>query len=304
MDSTKIDILLAVIEEGSLSRAAKKLGYTTSGVSRAVFALEKETGFPLLERSKAGVKPNRDCLTLLPIMERIKRDNQLYRETINSIIELDVGEIVVGTAYSTYFSEVAELVYEFTEKYADIKVDLVEKNNSELARMLEHGTLDFCIMGQRDGDFSWTHVLDDELVALVHKDHPAVSKGYYVPEDFAVDPFVMQYSDVETDYSLFFDEVGIVPNAKYSAETERTAFSMIEANIGVTISNKAMVEDYSFKNTVILPLKPSVIIPIGIGTQQTENMSPAAKTFTKFATSRFQYMEENRLNAKQKQSTH
>ncbi|MBR0127892.1 MAG: LysR family transcriptional regulator [Firmicutes bacterium] len=287
MDSNKIEILLSVIEEGSLSRTAEKLGYTTSGVSRAIAALEKETGFPLLERTRSGVKPNRDCKTLLPIMERIRKDNQLYTETVNSIADLDVGEIVVGTSYSTYFAEVAELVHDFTKEHASIKVDLVEKNNSELARMLEQRTLDFCIMGERDGDFRWTHFFDDELVALVYKDHPAVAKGYYLPEDFEKDPFVMQYSESETDYSLFFERTGVTPNAMYSAETERTAYFMIEANMGVTITNRAMVENMNFKNTVILPLHPAEIIPIGVGTQNLENMSPAAKKFTTFAMARY-----------------
>ena len=50
MDTERINALLCTIEERSLTAAAEKLGYTTSGISRMMAALEEETGFPLLVR--------------------------------------------------------------------------------------------------------------------------------------------------------------------------------------------------------------------------------------------------------------
>ena len=57
MDTERLNVLLHTIEEGSLTAAAERLGYTTSGVSRMMAALEEETGFPLLVRSRSGVVP-------------------------------------------------------------------------------------------------------------------------------------------------------------------------------------------------------------------------------------------------------
>ena len=51
MDTEKCAALLCVIESGSITAAADKLGYTVSGVSRMMSAMETESGFPLLVRS-------------------------------------------------------------------------------------------------------------------------------------------------------------------------------------------------------------------------------------------------------------
>ena len=48
MDLEKCKALIQVIDTKSLSKAAKKLGYTPSGLSRMISSLEKEMGFTLL----------------------------------------------------------------------------------------------------------------------------------------------------------------------------------------------------------------------------------------------------------------
>ena len=57
MDTEKCAALLCALEEGTLARAAERLGYTPSGISRMVAALEDETGFPLLLREHGGEGP-------------------------------------------------------------------------------------------------------------------------------------------------------------------------------------------------------------------------------------------------------
>ena len=51
MDTEKCRALIAALELGSLTAAAESLGYTPSGISRMMAALEDEMGFPLLIRS-------------------------------------------------------------------------------------------------------------------------------------------------------------------------------------------------------------------------------------------------------------
>ena len=54
MDSEKCRILLSVIKNGSMSAAAEELNYTQSGISRAIEAMEKSAGFPILSRGRGG----------------------------------------------------------------------------------------------------------------------------------------------------------------------------------------------------------------------------------------------------------
>ena len=66
MNTEKLQALLTVLEQGSLTAAAERLHFTTSGVSRAIAALEEELQVDLLYRGKDGVRPTPECERLLP----------------------------------------------------------------------------------------------------------------------------------------------------------------------------------------------------------------------------------------------
>ena len=55
MDTEKCRILLSILKNGSMSAAAEELGYTPSGISRAVEAMETAAGFPILRRGRKCV---------------------------------------------------------------------------------------------------------------------------------------------------------------------------------------------------------------------------------------------------------
>ena len=57
MDHNKRTALLTAIDLGNLTRAAEQLGYTQSGLSYIIKSVEAEFGFPLLIRSRSGVRP-------------------------------------------------------------------------------------------------------------------------------------------------------------------------------------------------------------------------------------------------------
>ena len=75
MDSSRLEHLLKVIECGSITKASEELGYTQSGISHMVKALEKEFGFPLFARGRSCVEPTEDCKRFIPAILQIVRWN-------------------------------------------------------------------------------------------------------------------------------------------------------------------------------------------------------------------------------------
>ena len=55
MDSKKLEILMTAADLGSFSKASEIVGYTQSGLTHMMDALEKEIGFPLLQRNHSGI---------------------------------------------------------------------------------------------------------------------------------------------------------------------------------------------------------------------------------------------------------
>jgi DNA-binding transcriptional LysR family regulator len=79
MDTPDLNLLLtmdAVLDEGSVARAARRLGLSPSAMSRAVARLRDATGDPLLVRAGRGLVPTPRALELREQVGRVVRDAQ------------------------------------------------------------------------------------------------------------------------------------------------------------------------------------------------------------------------------------
>lgn len=281
MDTEKYKILIKTIQTGSLSVAAEELGYTPSGVSRAISSLEEEADIILLNRTHSGVTPTKECEELLPSIIKIVRQEEEFNQMASQLKGLEKGEIVIGTAYNNFYPQLSKTIYNFTRKYPDITVSIVEGTSSSLVKMLENNAADFCIISKRKGTYHWVHLLEDELVAWVSKNSPYAGKEFFDIRDFEKEPFIDVYTGMETDNSLLFEEKKIRPNTKYRTREPYSAYAMVEAGLGVTLMNKIWLQSMG-DGVIALPLNPPQMINIGIAMQSEENASPAAKRFIQF----------------------
>ena len=78
-------VFIRVAKIGNLTAAAEQLGYTQSGISHIVSALEQEFGFQLLRRSKTGVSLTQEGERILQTLrEVVNREVQSKPHRIRS----------------------------------------------------------------------------------------------------------------------------------------------------------------------------------------------------------------------------
>ena len=125
MDRTKTKIFLYVVDSGSFTKAAAAYGYTTSGISHMMSSMEEEFGFPLLIRSRSGVKPTANAEKLIPILRsQLSWDEQL-QQTISEISGMNSGAITIA-AYSSIASQwLPTVISRFHRDYPAIRINLL-----------------------------------------------------------------------------------------------------------------------------------------------------------------------------------
>src|SRR6201982_941705 len=91
-----VDILLAVIQTGSMGKAASALNMSQPAVSKAIAYLESTLGVRLLDRSRQGVEPTPYGRAL------IKRGVAVFDELRQGVREIEtikdptIGEVHIG----------------------------------------------------------------------------------------------------------------------------------------------------------------------------------------------------------------
>lgn len=286
MDCEKCRCLLRALEKGNLSLAAEELGYTPSGMSRMMAALEKEIGLPLLLRSRNGVAPTRACSALLPALREVVRAGDRLRLAADELSGVLKGEVQVATAYSAFYKPLADLARRFGDLYPGVKIGISEGRSSLLMRDIEEQRLDFCIISKRPGNCEWLPLFVDEMVAWLPPHHPCAKAESYPLKKLESDPYIQFYPGEETDSELACRKYGVTPDLRYTASDPYAAYEMVEAGLGVTFLN-GIIDGLWNGGVVSRPLSPSVKIELGVAVPQGDSISPAARRFRDFAVAGF-----------------
>ncbi len=287
MDTAKCAALLLAVELGSLSAAAERLGYTVSGMSRMILSLEDELGFRLLNRSRAGVEPTRECALLLGAMRELTRWGESCRQLAAQVRGLETGRVRVGMSYPAYYPVLTEAVTGFSGEHPGVEIELVEGTSSVLSGMLERHEADFCIMSRRSGAHAWTPLTSDSLAVWLPANHPLANRESYPAAELANEAYIDISPGEETDNSRFLAERGISVRRRASTSDIYGALSLVGAGLGVALVNTLLAKDVDGSGrTVLLPIDPPYTVEIGAAYQPRGEQSPAAGRFTDYALSR------------------
>ena len=284
MDHERCRILLKVLETGSLSAAAEKTGYTPSGVSRAVAALEEEAGFRLLYRSREGAAATPECEELLPVIKQIVFWGDRFYEKAGSIRGVETGSITIGSVYGTFYGWMAELMAGFSKEHPGIEIKTIEGTSSGMCGLMEDRQADFCIVSRRTGDFRFIPLLEDEMMALLPPGHP-LAKNKTVPVTaFEKWPVIEFFTDQETDNRNIYKRNNITPNIRYTTMDLQAGYAMAEAGLGICMGNRVTAR--RIKHSLeIRSLRPRQFNEIGIVIPNEDAISPAAAAFADYALS-------------------
>lgn len=286
MDFEKCSALLCALEHKSLSAAADKLGYTPSGISRMIAALEQDTGFPLLFRSRSGVSATPQCLQLLPIFQEIVFMKKQYDQRSAQIRGNEIGEIRIGSSYRAYYPWLIKLIAGFVKQFPLITIHIQEGSSSELVSAMKQHQLDLSIISEREGDFSWIPLQDNPLVAWLPPDHPYAEKKAFPLSAFETESYIDTHPDQETDNARIFKNNKLKPNIRFSTSDSYATYCLVEAGLGVSLNNSINAETWN-GSVIVKPLEPPQSVTIGIAIPSSERLSPAAKNFVTYAEKSF-----------------
>jgi DNA-binding transcriptional LysR family regulator len=187
---------VAVVETGTFSRAAERLGYTQSAVSQQVGTLERMVGTPLFERP-GGPRPVRLTAAgevLLTHGRAVLARIGSAATDLRALASGEQGELRVGTLPSVGTKVLPRLLGTFRAEWPGIQIVLRESRDSaDLIHAVETGDIDvtFIDIGPYEtGPLEVRPLLDDPMVFLAPADAPEAGQRVVSIADIAHLPMI------------------------------------------------------------------------------------------------------------------
>jgi len=129
----RIAYWLAVVEEGSFSRAALRMHVSQPSLSQQIRALEKQVGGDLLERLPRSVRLTAAGKAFLPHAQIAVRAADRATQAARSALELETGELEISTVRSIAAGILPDLVQSWRQRHPGTFVRLHEFTHRSLA---------------------------------------------------------------------------------------------------------------------------------------------------------------------------
>lgn len=142
-----MEVFHALMEAGSVSRAAERLNLTQPAVSLALSAFEKELGFPLFHRSKGFFAPTGEAHALHAETEVGLLSLARIERRAAEIAAGRVGSITIASNGAVAINLLPWLIADFQKHYPEIYVDLKIRSSRQIAmfasgRQVDIGLID------------------------------------------------------------------------------------------------------------------------------------------------------------------
>ena len=143
MDITQMRYFLSVVNQGSISKAAKVMGVSQQSMSNAMKALECSLGIQLLIRGNKGIVLTREGEVFKRYADEIwvTYEKMMRALNLNQTVAAQ-QRLRMGTAKAFTMGFLPPFVIDFTERNPHIMLNIVTESFNEVVRGVKEGKLD------------------------------------------------------------------------------------------------------------------------------------------------------------------
>ena len=190
MDNVDLNLLAldTLLAEGSVTGAARRLGLSSSAMSRTLTRLRSATGDPLLVRAGRGLVPTPRAAELRDRVHELTRN-------VRAVLRPQISHVDVASLELTFTVRASEAFLEFlsspvvaaiTHAAPRIRLRFAPKSDKD-ARPLREGLIDLEIgvLGTSAPEIRTQFLFQDKLVGVARVGHPLLAGTGVTPERYA-----------------------------------------------------------------------------------------------------------------------
>ena len=185
MDLRQLSHLLAVVDHGSFSAAARALHTVQSNVSTHVARLEKELGTVLVDRRT--MQPTPEGQAVLERARRIGSEIQAIGDDILSMRDQVGGQVRIGCIGTTARWMATSLLERLRISYPALHPVLVDASSNALTPQVLSGELDMAVVNAPavNAALDTEPLFDEERVVVAPSQHPLADQTTITLEELA-----------------------------------------------------------------------------------------------------------------------
>ena len=243
-------IFREVARSGSISAAARELGWTQPAVSQHLRALERSAGCALLLRGAGGVELTEPGRVLLARADAVAGQLHMAEEELAELTALRRGRVRLAAYPSAAATLVPRAVAGLRERHPDVDVELTEAEPPEALALLGSGDADLALVFSYDGEpaggagLSWRPLGEEPVALVVGADHPAATRRRLTLADLADERWIVGCERCRAHAVLVCADAGFEPAVRHVSDDYVVVQNLVAVGLGVTLLPRSALDAY------------------------------------------------------------
>jgi len=287
-----LHILMAVVQAGSMNKAAVVLNMTQPAVSRSIAELERALGVSLLDRKAQGVSPTAYGRALLDGGTAVFDDLHQAVKNIEFLADPAAGEVRIGSGAVHATTFVSAVIKRLSQHYPRIVFHVVTVTEPDILHPeLSERKVDLLItrrLGLFTGEkFDFEILYDDSPVVVVGVQSPWVRRRRIALTELVNETWLLPPPEraLGPIYLKAFRASGLdYPRTAVFTTDPAVRISLLATGRFITIVPSSILSFSKRPDIKVLPIElQHARVPIGIVTLKHRTLSPVAQLFIEAA---------------------
>lgn len=244
----RLRYLVAVADEGHITRAAERLGIQQPPLTRQIRLLEEELGVVLFERLPRGMRVTEAGRVVVEEARDLLARAERIAETARRAARGEQGRLAVGyTSSAAFHPFVTQQIRAFRDARPGVILALAEDGTPELVAGLRAERLDAAFLRSTVADIAGLTLeplLEEKMVAAVPAGHRLAGAGKVALAELAGETFVFYRRPTGPG---LYDAImaaclaaGFSPTVGQEAPRMASTLSLVASGLGVAIAPASM----------------------------------------------------------------
>ncbi len=249
MDSRASSYIQKILEEGSISQAAKRLYIAQPSLSQYIKRIEEDLGAPIFQRNTKPLKLTDAGKIYFQTEQQICQLRRQRKNQIDDLFALKKGHLSIGSSNYRSMYLLTSILPVFKQRYPGISISLEEGITEELEDRAVSGITDFSIvlLPLSYPVLSYEELFTEEIVLALPQKH-SLCKNINTKEqsppypsmDFSLlkdESFIIMKKGQKIRDSFFnlCHHAGFRPKIILQTDSMATAQALTAADVGITI---------------------------------------------------------------------
>jgi DNA-binding transcriptional LysR family regulator len=200
MDLLHLEHFLAVVDEGTFTRAAERMNRTQPAISQSIRRLEEEVGAPLFARDVHEITLTEAGRLLADYARRLlgMRDDAIRR--VADLRTLKAGTLTIAAHEAAAVYLLPAPLRAYLQRFPDIKVGIQRSRLAEIPRQVMDREVDVGFVKEKPTfhELQTVEVHSDQMVLVAAPQHPLVKRRDVGLRDLGSEQFVIHHQCAAT----------------------------------------------------------------------------------------------------------